>query len=62
MSQQTLADRTIRLQNDSNFELDINSQPLIFKKKLLEKILDPPQEDHNIPRTTTVKCLFKYCQ
>jgi hypothetical protein len=62
MSQNTSSDRTIRLQNDPNFELDINSQPIIFKKKLIEKILDLPQEDPIIPRTTTVKCLFKNCR
>lgn len=57
----TNATRLIKLQNSSNFELDINTQPTIFKKRLFEKILNSPQENINISRTVTVKCLQKGC-
>jgi hypothetical protein len=62
MSQQNQANRIIRLQNSLDFELDINTQPNIFKKGLLSKTLNPPQKDINISRTTTVKCLQLNCK
>ena len=46
---------------NSNFELDLLKQPLIFRKKLVEKILNPLQEGNNI-QTCTVKCLEKNCK
>ena len=53
-------------QNDPNFALDaIETQALIFKKKLFSKVLDPikenPQNINNY-RTVTIKCLYPSCR
>jgi hypothetical protein len=56
------SDRLNRVQNDPNFTLNIKEQPLIFQKKLVEKLLDNIQEDPLIPRTVTIKCLYKHCK
>jgi hypothetical protein len=42
LKQQFQANRIIRLQNNIDFELDLNNQVNIFKKKLLEKTLNLP--------------------
>jgi hypothetical protein len=60
--QQSQASRVIRLQNSFDFELDNSKLSIIFKKGLFEKILNPPQENKDIPRTVTVKCLQKGCR
>jgi hypothetical protein len=62
MFQQAQSSRIIRLQNSLDFEININTQPNIFKKKLFQKFLNSPQENINIPRTITVKCLRKECK
>jgi hypothetical protein len=49
-------------QNQPDFSLNINESSNIFKKGLLEKILDPIKEDITLPRTVTVKCLAKNCK
>ncbi|KAH6708805.1 hypothetical protein BKA61DRAFT_579809 [Leptodontidium sp. MPI-SDFR-AT-0119] len=65
----TLQQAAIKLnitQNDPNFALDaIETQALIFKKKLFSKVLDPIKENpQNIDnyRTVTVKCLYPSCR
>jgi len=50
-----------QLYNSFSFELDILTQLIIFRKKLVEKTLNPIQED-NIVRTCIVKCLAKNCK
>jgi hypothetical protein len=50
------------LQNSFDFELDNSKLFIIFKKGLFEKILNPPQENKDIPKTVTVKCLQKGCR
>ncbi|PVH70899.1 hypothetical protein DL98DRAFT_521383, partial [Cadophora sp. DSE1049] len=49
-------------QNHPNFELElIEEQPLIFKRKLYSKTLNPPKSEPEKPenyRTVTIKCLY----
>ncbi|RKF60853.1 hypothetical protein OnM2_047016 [Erysiphe neolycopersici] len=61
MCSYSTSNRLIQNQNDISFELDINKEAPIFKKKLFEKVLNPPQENKNVPRTCTIKCLAKGC-
>lgn len=49
-------------QNSPDFKLNIKEQPLIFQKKLVIKELNDIQEDPLIPRTITVRCLYKGCR
>jgi hypothetical protein len=56
------SERLNKVQNDPNFVLDIKEMPLIFQKKLVEKVLDDIQEDPFMPRTVTIKCLYKHCK
>jgi hypothetical protein len=53
-------------QNSPDFELEhIEGQPLIFKKMLFSKTLNPPKKEPEKPenyRTVTVKCLYPGCQ
>jgi hypothetical protein len=54
-----------RLQNSPDFELSIKDQPMIFKKGLFIKVLDPPPanpEDPKSFRTVTVKCTQPGCR
>ena len=63
VSQQTLA--LNRLQNSPDFELSTKDQPMIFKKGLFIKILDPPlanPEDPRSFRTVTIKCTQPGCR
>ena len=52
-------------QNYPDFELEpIEQQPLIFKKLLFSKTLDPPKENPELIenyRTVTIKCLYPNC-
>lgn len=57
----TTSTRTNLLQNQENFTLSEN-QPLIFKRGLFIKTLDPIQEDPTKPRTVTVACTYKNCK
>ena len=50
-----------KLQNNPNFEINSEDLPLIFKKGLYSKTLDPPQEEITQPRSVIVKCLYKNC-
>jgi len=52
MPQQTLD----REQNSSSFTLSLESQPIPFQRGLLEKILNPPQDDVDKEQTCTIKC------
>ena len=53
-------------QNSLNFELEpIENQPIIFKKKLFSKNLDPLKDEPEKPenyRTVTIKCLYPSCR
>jgi len=61
MSQKTSI-KTNLIQNQEDFKLrPLEEQPILFKFKYLEKILDLPQEDPEDQRTCTVKCLIKGC-
>ena len=55
------SNRTNQFQNQIDFILP-EKQPLIFKKGLFIKTLDPPQEDPNNPRTVTISCTYKNCK
>lgn len=57
----TTTTRTNLLQNQENYTLPEN-QPLIFKRGLFKKTLDPIQEDPTKPRTVTVTCTYKNCK
>jgi hypothetical protein len=48
------------LYNTPNFQLNLESQPYIFKAGLFTKELDPIKE--NLERTVTVKCTQPYCK
>ncbi len=48
-------------QNSSDFILPANKNSL-FKRGLLKKELNPPQEDPTKPRTVTVYCTYKGCK
>ncbi|PVH67259.1 hypothetical protein DL98DRAFT_523426 [Cadophora sp. DSE1049] len=52
-------------QNHPDFELEpIKEQPLIFKRKLYSKTLDPPKSEPEKPenyRTVTIICLYPSC-
>jgi hypothetical protein len=64
MSSSTTSARTQSLnivQNSPKFELDLETQLIIFKKGLFSKTLDPIKEDPKEQRTCTVKCLHKAC-
>ncbi|KAH6711867.1 hypothetical protein BKA61DRAFT_578295 [Leptodontidium sp. MPI-SDFR-AT-0119] len=50
--------RTNITQNQEDFKLSDN-QPLIFKRGLFIKELDPIQQDPTQPRTVTVSCTYK---
>ncbi|KAH6700620.1 hypothetical protein BKA61DRAFT_661685 [Leptodontidium sp. MPI-SDFR-AT-0119] len=52
--------RTNITQNQEDFKLSDN-QPLIFKRGLFIKELDPIQQDPTQPRTVTVSCTYKNC-
>jgi hypothetical protein len=52
-------------QNLPDFQLDEESSPIIFKKGLFSKILNPLKEnpeDINNYRTVTIKCLRPNCK
>ncbi|PVH67307.1 hypothetical protein DL98DRAFT_543220 [Cadophora sp. DSE1049] len=53
-------------QNHPDFKLEpIENQPLIFKKELFPKTLDPPNSNPEKPenyRTVTIKCLYPNCK
>jgi hypothetical protein len=57
--------RLNRIQNHPDFELEpIEQQPIIFKKGLFSKTLDPPKDNPDLLenyRTITVKCLYLNC-
>ena len=48
-------------QNQEDFKLS-NNQPLIFKRGLFIKELDPIQQDPTQPRTVIVSCTYKNCK
>jgi hypothetical protein len=48
-------------QNQEDFKLSDN-QPLIFKRGLFIKELDPIQQDLTQPRTVTVSYTYKNCK
>ncbi|XMA11016.1 hypothetical protein WAI453_003807 [Rhynchosporium graminicola] len=50
-----------REQNNTDFEIDINKLPIIFKKGLFSKTLEPSNKDPTQPRLITIKCLYKGC-
>ena len=50
-----------REQNDLDFEIDEDKKPLIFKRGLFSKTLDPAKSNPELVenyRIVTVKCLF----
>ena len=53
--------RTNISQNQEEYILPEN-QPLIFKRGLFIKTLDPIQEDPTQIRTVTIKCMYKNCK
>jgi hypothetical protein len=53
--------RLIRQQNSPTFEINLNTQPIIFRRGILSKVLNPPQTDISKPRTVIVKCLAPSC-
>ncbi len=53
--------RTNILQNQEDFKL-FNNQPLIFKRGLFIKELNPIEQDPTQPRTVTVTCTYKNCK
>ena len=48
-----------RTQNEPDYEIDINKLPIIFKKGLFSKTLEPPNRDPTEPRLVTLRCLYK---
>jgi hypothetical protein len=56
----TTSTRTNLLQNQESYKLPEN-QPLIFKRGLFIKELDPIKEDPTLPRTVTITCTYKNC-
>ncbi|CZT08587.1 uncharacterized protein RCO7_08132 [Rhynchosporium graminicola] len=50
-----------RAQNEPDFEIDPDKLPIIFKKGLFSKTLEPPSKDPTAPRLVTVKCFYKGC-
>ena len=56
----TTSTRINLLQNQESYSLPEN-QPLIFKRGLFTKELDPIQEDPTLPRTVTIKYAYKNC-
>ncbi|PVH68542.1 hypothetical protein DL98DRAFT_578774 [Cadophora sp. DSE1049] len=52
--------RTNIIQNQEDFKLS-NNEPLIFKRGLFIKELDPIQQDPTKPRIVTISCTYKNC-
>ncbi|XMA13716.1 hypothetical protein WAI453_006507 [Rhynchosporium graminicola] len=48
-------------QNEPDYKIDTDKIPIIFKKGLFSKTLEPPNEDPTEPRLVTIKCLDKGC-
>ena len=55
------AKRLNNAQNESTFEINTSELPIIFKKGLFSKTLDPPNINKDEPRTIIVKCSHKGC-
>jgi len=49
-------------QNSPDYTLNLEEQPTLFKRGLLKKELNPPQEDQSKPRTVTITCLVTGCR
>jgi hypothetical protein len=50
-------------QNRPNFVLElIEDQAPLFKYKFVSKVLDPPNDNPELFRTVTVRCLFIGCK
>ena len=49
-------------QNQEDFKINLNTQPLIFKYNYFIKELNPIQEVPTEPRTVTITCTQKNCK
>jgi hypothetical protein len=54
--------KVIRYQNSPTFEINLGDQPIIFRKRILSKVLNLPQTDISKPRTVIVRCLVPSCR
>jgi len=58
---QIKSQRTIRRENSTSFELNLNKQLIIFQLSFLSQTLNLLQSNINISRTVIIKCLYPHC-